>query len=321
AVIDPRFEALKRYVAGSPGPLDDALALLGRLATHLIAVDDALTRKLMPPASDASRELASRAQLAPEPLQAMLGQLAQTSAAQELAALREPLARRMASELTPACLRALAGRYPLQRTAREEVSRAEFSRMFASGGVIDGFFQRYLAPYADTTAHPWAYRAVDGSRVEPSESLPQFQRAQRLREAYFHDNGRTLGARLEFRLLELDAGIGQFTLDVDGQALHFGRESKLAQAVYWPAAGGTGRVKLQVVPMAGGSGSNYVFEGPWALFRLFDRVRIDPGPSADRMQLLFDVEGRKARFEVRSMTSLNPLLRGELEQFQCPKRP
>jgi type VI secretion system protein ImpL len=76
-------------------------------------------------------------------------------------------------------------------------------------------------------------------------------------------------------------------------------------------------VQLQVTPGAGGG---YVFEGPWALLRLIERVRVEPGASADRMVLAFDVEGRKARFEVRSPNGPNPLLRKELEQFQCPKR-
>jgi type VI secretion system protein ImpL len=38
------------------------------------------------------------------------------------------------------------------------------------------------------------------------------------------------------------------------------------------------------------------------------------------VQLAFDVEGRKAKFEVRSAAPLNPMLRRELEQFQCPTR-
>jgi type VI secretion system protein ImpL len=56
------------------------------------------------------------------------------------------------------------------------------------------------------------------------------------------------------------------------------------------------------------------------LFRLLDRVRVEAGASPERAQLVFDVEGRKARFEVRSPTASNPLLRRELEQFQCPTR-
>ena len=128
--------------------------------------------------------------------------------------------------------------------------------------------------------------------------------------------------RLEFKLIEMDAGAGQFSLDVDGQALRFTREQKNAQSIQWPGSADSGRVHLQLTPSAGAgaAGPGYEFTGPWALLRLFDRVRVEPGSTADRVQVVFDVEGRKARFEIRSATPRNPLLRQDLEQFQCPKR-
>ncbi len=318
--IAPQFDALRQFVAGQASPLEGTLGLLGRMGTHLSALDDAVKRKTAPPTSDVIRELAAAAPRAPEPVRGMLAQLAQASAVQAFAALREPLARQLADELGVPCTRAVAGRYPLVRSASEEISREEFAKTFAAGGVLDGFFQRHLAPYVDTSTRPWAYRLADGARGDAADALLQFQRAQSIREAFFRDSGHTLGARLEFRLLELDPGVAQFTLDVDGQVLRFAREQKSALGVQWPGATGTGRVNLHLTTVAGGNGSDYVFEGPWALFRLFDRVRVEPGESPDRAQLVFDVEGRKARFEVRSATPRNPLLRQDLEQFQCPKR-
>jgi type VI secretion system protein ImpL len=92
------------------------------------------------------------------------------------------------------------------------------------------------------------------------------------------------------------------------------------QTLQWPGPADSGRVLVQLVPSAGAAGPGHAFQGPWALFRLLDRVRSEPGPSPDRWRLLFDVEGRKARFEVRTNTALNPIARQELEQFQCPKR-
>lgn len=68
-----------------------------------------------------------------------------------------------------------------------------------------------------------------------------------------------------------------------------------------------------------GPGAGYSFDGPWALLRLFDRVRIEP-TGGGRVELVFDVEGRKARFEARSATALHPALRSELESFTCPRR-
>jgi type VI secretion system protein ImpL len=251
----------------------------------------------------------------------MLAQLSATSAAQVVAALREPLSRQIASEIAPQCSRAVAGHYPLARAGTEEISREEFTRTFGAGGLIDGFFQRHLMPYVDTSTRPWTYRGVDAAaRAEASESLLQFQRAQAIRDAFFRDGGRRLGVRLDFRLIELDPGISEFALDVDGQLLRFRPGSQAVQSVQWPGPNDAGRVHLQITPSSGAGGPGYVFQGPWALFRLLDRVRTEPGSAPDRSRLVFDVEGRKARFEVKSPAALNPIARQELEQFQCPKR-
>jgi type VI secretion system protein ImpL len=326
-LLDPSLEALQAFVAGPPSQVDEMQALLGRLSQHLNAVDDAARRKTVLPASNVTRELALAAQRAPEPLRGMLIDLAHTGAGQAFAVMREPLARQMAGELAGPCTRATGGRYPFVRTSREEMSREEFLRTFAAGGVVDGFFQRYLLPYLDTSIRPWAYRKPDGARAESSDALLQFQRAQAIREAFFREGGRTLGVQLDFRLIELDADAAAFSLDVDGQVMRFARGAAgrrgaeaAVQSVRWPGAGPAGRVQVQLTPQGGSAGPGHVFEGPWALLRLFDRVRLEPGPTPDRVIAAFDVEGRKARFEIRSSTPHNPLLRSELEQFQCPKR-
>ena len=327
-LVDPNFEPLRAFVAGPPGQIDEMQALLGRLSQHLNAVDDAVKRKTVLPASNVTRELATAAVRAPEPLRGMLVDLANASAGQAFAAMREPLARQMAGELASPCSRATHGRYPFVRTSREEMSREEFMRTFAAGGVVDGFFQRYLFPYLDTSIRPWAYRKADGARADSSEALLQFQRAQAIRDAFFREGGRALGVQLDFRLLELDADAAAFSLDVDGQVMRFSRSGTAGrrsgegpvQSVRWPGTGAGGRVHVQLTPQGGSPGPGHVFEGPWALLRLFDRVRLEPGPTPDRVIASFDVEGRKARFEVRSSTPHNPLLRSELEQFQCPKR-
>ena len=312
------FDALARFFVGQPAPAEAMQSLLGRLATHLTAVEDAARRKALPPASDVTRELQAMAQQAPAPLGAMLGQLAAASGAQVFATLREPIAAQLAGDFAPACTRAVTGRYPMLRNATEEISRDDFARAFGPGGLVDGFFQQKLAPYVDTSARPWAWRRADaGGRGEGSEALAQFQRAQAIRDAFFGEGARRLGTRLEFRLVSLDPGVSELVLDIDGQPLRFRPGARDAQSVQWPGPAEGGRVQVQLAPSAG---HGYVFKGPWALFRLLDRVRVEPGGAPNRVNLLLDVEGRKARLEVRSASAVNPMLREELEQFQCPRR-
>jgi type VI secretion system protein ImpL len=311
-----RFEALERFMVGQPAPVDEMQALFARLAPHLAAVQETARRRtLPPPAADLLGELRSLAQRAPPPVGAMLSQLATSATSQAYGELRGPMSAQLAREVTPACLRAVAGRYPLVRDAREEASRDEFARTFGAGGLLDGFFQKRLAPYVDTSARTWAWRA-EGAGAG-GDVLPHFQRAQQIRDTFFADGGRRLSTRLEFRLVAIDPGVTELMLDIDGQVMRFRAGARDAKAVHWPGPGESGRVRVQLAPS---SGSGYVFEGPWSLFRLLDRVRVEPGEAPNRATLSLDVEGRKARLEVRSASPWNPVLRENLEQFECPQR-
>src|SRR5437762_14099986 len=86
---------------------------------------------------------------------------------------------------------------------------------------------------------------------------------------------------LEFKLVELDAGVSEFALDIDGQLLRFRPGAKQSQSVQWPGPSNAGRVHLQVLPSAA---AGYDFQGPWALFRLLDRVRVEPGSTPERSE-------------------------------------
>jgi type VI secretion system protein ImpL len=312
-----RLNALRAYVLGSPPGYEPVHAALGRVATQLAGVDDALERKTQPPAVDALRDLAAAAARAPEPLRALLQQLAERDAGLALGALREPWGRQLASDVAPACAAAVEGRYPLVHQSTQEMSRAEFVRTFGSGGLLDGWFQRTLGAWVDTSARPWSVPALPQAKL--GDALLSFQRAQNIRNAFFVDGGKQFGVRMDLRVLELDPGIGALLIDIDGQALRFARDSRAAQTLQWPGAG-AGRVQLQAVAPGAGGGAKYAFEGPWALLRLFDRVRVETGASPNRAVLVFDVEGRKARLEASNPNGPLAIALPELEQFQCPRR-
>jgi len=314
-----RLNALRAYALGSPAGYEAVHAALGRVAAQLAAIDDASARKAaLPATADAWAELATASARVPEPLRTLWLQMAEADATLAFSALRELWGRQLAGEVAPACARVVDGRYPFMRQGTQEVSREEFVRTFGSGGVIDGFFQRHLAGWVDTSTRPWSVRLAP--RGKWGDSLLPFQRAQAIRSAFFSDGGRQFGVRMDLRLLELDPGIGQLTIDVDGHALRFARDTRGVQTLQWPGPGGAGRVQLQASAPGGSAGARFTFEGPWSLLRLFERVRIEPGASPGRVVLVFDVEGRKARLEAYNPQGPLAITISELEQFQCPRR-
>ena len=313
-----RLNALRAYALGTPAGYEGVHAAAGRVAAQLAAIDDAATRKAAAPVADAWQELGSAAARTPEPLRTLWQQMGESDAALALVALRELWGQQLASEVAPACVRAVDGRYPFVRQATQEVTREEFARTFASGGVIDGFFQHHLAGWVDTSTRPWGMRAP--SQAKWGDALLPFQRAQAIRSAFFGDGGRQFGVRIDLKLIDLDPGLGQLAIDVDGQTVRLARDVRAVQTLQWPGPGGAGRIQLQASSPGGATGARFTFDGPWSLLHLFERVRVEPGPSANRVVLVFDVEGRRARVEASSPQGPLAITMPELEQFQCPRR-
>jgi type VI secretion system protein ImpL len=183
---------------------------------------------------------------------------------------------------------------------------------------MDQLFQQKLAPYVDTSSRPWKFRAVEGVPLgADSGTLPQFQRAQAIRETFF-PAGNTASLRLQFKPLEMDAALKQFILDVDGQIVRYDHGPQVPSTVQWPGPRGSSQVRVQVSPPGAGNTFGAVYEGPWALLRLFDRVKVEPGDAPERFRATFDVDGRKAVFEITATSVRNPFRLRELNEFACP---
>jgi type VI secretion system protein ImpL len=85
--------------------------------------------------------------------------------------------------------------------------------------------------------------------------------------------------------------------------------------VRWPGPRGTGVVRVMVKP-AGGTGM--VTDGPWGLYRMFDRVTVQPGVGPEKFRAIFDIDGRKAVFDVTAGSVRHPFRMNELKSFTCP---
>ncbi len=323
AIVDDRFDNLRRLVRGTGSgqpPVDATVALIGELYTLLTATQTALKSASTPPPSDIPTRVKAEAGRLPEPLRSMLITLTQGGANQALGATRENISRAIPAGIGKFCEDATAGRYPFVRSSNRDVTQDDFARLFAPGGIIDEFFQKNLVQYVDTASRPWKFRQVGDSTITTSSgTLLQFQRAQAIRDIFFR-GARTAGFRLDFKPLEMDASITQLILDVDGQLVNYSHGPQVRTAVQWPGPRGSTQTRLQFSPPLAGGTSAQIFDGPWALFRMFDRAKIETTPQAERFLVTFSIDGRKAQFEVTTSSVQNPFRLPELEQFSCPEK-
>ena len=152
-----------------------------------------------------------------------------------------------------------------------------------------------------------------------SKDLQEFYRAQIVRDIFFGSN-RTAGMEFIFKPIDMDAAITQFILDVDGQLVKYSHGPQVPISVQWPGPRGSSQVRLQISTASAGVMSGQVFEGPWALFRMFDRVKIQQSTQPEKFFVTFNIDGQKVKFEIITNSVQNPFRLHELEQFSCPSR-
>jgi type VI secretion system protein ImpL len=309
-IVDDRFASLHRLMQGQPAPIDDVSRLFSEVYVQLRAVDAAQKAKTAPPPMDTNKLKAAAGQLPPT-VGAMLETLADAGSKQGRVAETGALA----GELKPIqdfCLRAVANRYPLAQGARADVMPEDFGQLFGPGGLMDDFFQRKLAPLVDTSTTPWSYKPLpDGSRPAAQAALADFQRAARIRDVFFRAGNRTPAFRHDMRAIEITGDVQEVKLDLDGQVTTVTPGSAVTLPVPAPRAASLLRVQL-------GTSAPVQFEGPWAVYRMFDNFQYIPGSQPERFGLVITREGRQARFEVVANSAFNPYRMRELQQFRCP---
>lgn len=314
-MVDDHFANYRRLVTGSPAPIDDTRKLFEELNLQLVAIDAAQKSKAPPPAGGGGgAKLKAAAGQQPELIRGVLETLADAGERQGRTAERDLLTAEL-RPITEFCQRAIANRYPFAPNSRADVLPEDFGQLFGNGGMLDDFFQRRLQPLVDTGTASWSYKPLpDGTRPAASAALVEFQRAARIREVFFRGGGKSPGFRVDLRAGELADGLKDLSLDIDGQHTVF-TAGGAATTVAWPSTRVASLIKLNTTPPLA---APLVFEGPWALFRLFERFEVQPGAQPEKFSVLLNLEGRRARLDVTAASVFNPFRLREISQFRCP---
>ena len=314
-MVDDHFAAIHRQVTGTPAPIDDTLKMFGEIYSQLSAVDAAQKSKSPPPPGGGADKIKAAAGQQPAPIRAMLEQLADAGASQG----RSAEIAGLATELKPIaefCNRAITGRYPFASASRNDVLPEDLGQLFGGGGLMDEFFQKRLATLVDTGAATWGYKPLgDGSKPVQAAALAEFQRAARIKDVFFRSGGKAPAMKIEMRLAEIDPALKELVIDIDGQV------SKLLPggpsiAISWPSQRVAVQIKLSTG--LGEAGPKALFEGPWALFRLFDQYQMQASAVPEKFGLLMTLDGKKARVDVIAASVFNPFQMKEIKQFRCP---
>jgi len=325
AYVSDRFRDLRTFVDGPNG----GASPLGEMIQTMNDIYRQMTRSAMAPGAGgaaANAELAGLAQQltasagrAPEVMRGWANQISQATSEATIGGARRGLNADWNTTGRPLCQAALGGRYPFARGSRQDAKLDDFGRLFAPGGLIDGFFTKNLAQYVDTSRSPWRWAKLNNVDLGISDgTLAQFEKAARIRDAFFPQGGTQPSVGLEIQPVDLSANAANVLLDINGQVISYDHGPQQTAALRWPGTGAN-QVRVSFTGETGTPLGGISQDGPWALFRLIDQSRVGGASASDRFRFTVSAGGASATFEVRTGSVLNPFTLPQLRDFQCPQ--
>lgn len=319
-IVDEKFKDLRRLVQasnpGQPAPIEKLISKINELYYFLTTTEEALSTNSTLPVSKVQTEMRAEARQLSEPLRSMFSSLSSSSQNQTEGMTRGNLNQSLKIAVTDFCQQATAGRYPFVKRSTQDVTQDDFAQLFSFGGRFDEYFQKELAQFVDNTKQSWYFRQTGNT----PQDLQEFKRAQTIRDIFFRGGARAININFTFKPIDMDPSITQFILDVDGQLVKYSHGPQVPISIQWPGPKGSTQVRLQISPVQQGGASGQVFEGPWALFRMFDNVQISPTPQSEKFIATFNINNKKAQFEVTTSSVQNPFRLQELQDFRCPAK-
>ena len=115
----------------------------------------------------------------------------------------------------------------------------------------------------------------------------------------------------------MDPQLAEAQLDIGGTTLRFAHGATVPRQIDWNGREGQLAIRLQVTSVDGRRDA-LQFDGPWALFRLFDAGQVVTS-ATDRRETIYRTSLGTVRIEWQAMSTPSPLWSGLLQSFSCPR--
>jgi type VI secretion system protein ImpL len=331
--LESSFQPLNRLVQSkgqSPPPIEDVLRSINEVRDVLMQITSGASSEEQAlkfakermhgfGARDAIKKAGFEFARLPEPLQEWLKSVTTSGWEITLESARSELNGIWRTEVVAHYTTSLKGRYPLFRDSRNDATMADFSRFFGPKGILDRFFETHLKAFVDTSGPDWRQVSMDNLGIRLSgELLNQLQSAAKIRNAFFASGEANPSVQFQLKPIALDSNVAGFRINIDGQTEEYAHGPALASKFQWPGPHPNLGVILTFATLDGKVVSK-VEEGAWAWLKTLDKATIERTSLQEVFRITFQIDGYKARYELRADSVYNPFNLSELQQFRCPE--
>ena len=322
--IDERYKALRDLVGDGPGaPIDQALRSLGDMQQQLAKIAATLVNSGTAPPRRwiSSRRLpCGRALRQPQPLARWLTNRTSGSALRSGNPRQQLATRFNASGGLADSVRGRQRPLSVRTGAADDASIAEFARLFAPRESVRRLRERASSALCGHVRQGLAgpvRRCRVGAGV--ASDLAQFQRAAVIRDMFFAEGGTAPSIRLDITPVKADAATRRFCWISMEPPSFMRRGAPRSTQVTWPGPIARQTARLVFDPPPVGNGGGLQETGPWSLFRLFGRGRMQPlaaGPTDTTLHSSSATGRPCSKFAFQSQG--NPFAASVLQDFRCP---
>jgi len=254
----------------------------------------------------------------PSPVDRLMSDVAGSSWVLVLDSARDYIDAAYVRDVLPKYQTMILDRYPAFGQAQQDTQLRDFASFFGANGTMDKFFQTNLAPFVNTNGGTWTNQSVDGQSLDISaEALKSFRDAQVVRTTFFASGGQTPQINFTLTPTYLDPAAARVTFDFDNNSFSYRHEPPRPWNLQWPQKSLASKVGLSIEDFKGAA-NKLEFQGPWALFRFFDRVSLAGARDSDEFAFTATLGSLKAGFSLHADSVINPFDLPELQEFRCP---
>ena len=225
----------------------------------------------------------------------------------------------------------LAGRYPLNRNARDELALFDFAEFFKPTGTLDMAYQELLKPFIDVR-RGWSNRVVDGRSLGFSAaSINQLQKGLFIKNVFFAINPSVPGLSFQVKPYRMDKSDARFILELGDKRITYNHGPKFWKTLTWSGADENKRVRV-IFEDLNEELHSVAYDGPWALFKLNDRSHLKKTSKSNVYLATYIVNEEikradgssktirhQAQFEIKARSVNNPFGKNLLGSFRCPE--
>ncbi|WP_439134736.1 type VI secretion system membrane subunit TssM [Pseudomaricurvus sp.] len=327
-LVDMRFEELQRLVRSEnnrPAKMQEYLSAIQEMQVYLAEIASApdsneaafkaAKGRFQGAGGDAIKQLRTKANSAPAPINDWLNDIADSSWGLVLAKARLHLNAVWREQVYGAYQNSLYNRYPMSAGGRDETPILEFNNYFQPEGIEQRFVSNYIRPFVDTRR--WRIRKIDGQGLTLSSStLTQLRRAENIRKAFF-SNGERAAVKFRIEPTKLDSGVRLFALELGDNRVPYSHGPRTVSHMGW--TGGEDIRARVIFEDLNETIHRKHFEGDWAWFRLLDESDVKSTGRDNIYQVTFKEEGREAQFKLIANSTINPFDHGLLRNYRCPQ--